>query len=155
MRANISIIVDLVIDGIEREMEENKKFFIRTQTIKRRVSAWFHHGLTADDEDINYLARIGLEQVIQSRLYYRDYRSVRSGFFVCVSTCDNEQILNVILDSALENAESKQKVVARLAELKAKKTGQTEMTFSGSDFSGYVVPKNESEFMRDIAAYAI
>lgn len=154
MRANISKTIDAVLDGIEAELMTTGRHVIRTATIKTRAQGYHPSGYRTSDDDINYLADNGMAQVIQSRLFSRGYRSIRTGLFINIDTCTNIEYLRIILNNAEQTAEEKAKVAARL---KILLDGQSGMKFDPEtmDFLGWQEKPTEESFVADLEADAI
>ena len=95
-----------------------------------------------------------MAQVIQSRLFSRGYRSIRTGLFINIDTCTNIEYLRIILNNAEQTAEDKAKVAARLKTLL---DGQSGMKFDPEtmDFLGWQEKPTEESFMMDLEADAI
>lgn len=151
---NISFVVDFSIGSIESEMESGGKHVIKTETIKNRVLSRVEIGGINDDSD--YLTDVGLAQIIQQRLYYRGYRSVRTGKFVNLDRCEDIDYLQQMLENADISAQEKICVAKRIKKIRDEKlSGQIEFTIDGSILSGLHVPLSEEEFIEKLEKDAI
>lgn len=143
---NISIIVGGIISDIEVALESKGKHIIKTKTIRERTLGCVEIKGVNDDSD--YLADVGLGQVIQSQLYTKGYRSVRNGFFVNLDRCEDIEYLQKLLENADTTANDKIMIRNRIKSLRDKKlSGQIEFDIIGNVVNGLNIPMNESEFM--------
>lgn len=143
----------LVINQVEiaeQTMEGQGKHLIRTDRIKQRVKDRL--GVAGVDDDSDYLVDVGIQQVIQSVLYSRDYRSVKTGFFVNLAKCDNPTYLNKLLTNAETAEDAKTRIRMRIKELRAQALDQ-QFRF---DINGNIItPMTPEEFDKMLEEDAI
>ena len=140
MKSNISRLVNLVIEGLESEIEIYEKHGIKTETIKQRVDASDYFEIDCNNDDSDYLAHVGLGQVIQKCLQNKGYRSVDTGIFVNYEKCNNIHYLNQLLTNAETTTAEKQEIENKIRRLKQEQLAQISMVFNGSDLQGYEIP---------------
>ena len=150
---HITRIVKDAIAGIEMEMATGRKHAIKTETIKRRCNLKYP---ISGEDDFSYLATVGLAQIIQSQLYERGYRSVRTGIFVNFNSCNDPHYLNAMLENAdgleQEKVMSKKKLIG---EFKKKKDPQISFYFDDQGIPHLKVPMTEEEFLEKLEADAV
>lgn len=145
-------IIDAVIDGMELEAAKKNKHVLKTETIRYRVL--LHIDTQTGDEWKDDFIRIGLQQVIQSRLYVRGYRSIQTGYFVKVSTCQNIAYLKIASENADDNAKTKAGIAGMIKAL-LNSLAQIEMKFNGVNFDDYIIPETSETLMEEIEADAL
>ena len=136
-------------------MYADKKHAIRTDTIKQRCRIKFPMD-DDDNDDLSYLASVGLAQVIQSQLYERGYRSVRVGIFVNFNTCNDPYYLAAMLDNA--EITEKEKIWKRqdlIKEFKQKKDPQISFYFDDENNPHIKVPMTEEAFIEKLERDAV
>lgn len=152
MRVITQIVKD-VISGIEAEMNVEKKHAIKTDTIKSRCERRFP---MEGDDDFSYLARTGLAQLIQSQLYEKGYRSVRTGVFVNFEVCVDPYYIAAMLDNAEELKDEKLwKRNDLINEFKKKKDPQISFYFDDEGMPHLKIPMTEEEFLEKLEADAV
>lgn len=145
-------IIDAVIDSMELEAAEKDKHVLKTETIWNRTL--LHIDTETGDEWKDDFIRLGLQQVIQSRLYVRGYRSIQTGYFVKVSTCQNIGYLKIASENADGNAKIKAGIAGMIREL-LNSLAQIEMKFAGADFEDYIIPETSETLMEEIEADSV
>lgn len=133
-------IVDFEISLIEAELEKFNRHAIKTQTLKSRCLN--HISLDSNNDETAYCAKIGFDQVVQSRLNQHEYRSIGRGNFVNLEKCTDANYLAVMLKEAQLTVDEKTSVRNRIKKLC---DGQGEMSFNedGSVDIGFNLTENE------------
>lgn len=151
---NVSRVVDDAITLIETKMTVYGKHIIKTDVIQ--YIALSHVKISALNDDTEYLANVGFGQIIQSRLYERGYRSVRKGRFVNLDRCDDIDYLKELLHSSDQNVKDKEKVRARIKELRDHVlSGQISFDIDGNVIKGMSIPLTEDELNEKLEADAV
>ena len=149
MNINIPELARSVVRNIESELDVREdKHGIKTETVKNRILT--HFQIDCNDESSQYLAEVGLGQVIQKALQERGYRSVRRGCFINPEDCENIAYLQIICENADREASSKLDVSARMRILKERRDPQIDMMFDGADFDKFSDPITEEEFLEKL-----
>lgn len=156
-KTEISIAIDECIETIEAIMQAQKKHVLKTETLIDMVLA---KGLDLSDDDENreILLKAGFGQFIQKRLQNRNYRMVRSGYFVRVDICMNESYLIIMLENQDIAIKEKEVVKKRLEELKKIRfPSYSQLTLFQDENENLVIyePKTESQFLTELIADAV
>lgn len=145
--------VENAIQVLEAKADREGKHVIKTGSIRkhipnRLVSDWI--GL---DTETAYLAKCGLTQVVQSRLYEHGYRSLGDGFFVKLDTCSNPEYLVELYNNADTSVQEK---IAIRRRIKEQCDGQGAMIWANDgSLIGYEFAKTQEEFYACVKADAV
>lgn len=148
MKKNVTTLLDLIVDGLESEIEILSKHGIKTETIKERLFASDYFSIDCNNDDSEYLANVGLGQAIQKCLQNRGYRSVDTGVFVNYEKCENIHYLNQLLTNAETTTAEKQEIEDKIRKLRQNQLAQISMVFNGTDLQGFEVPLPREELRR-------
>lgn len=152
MKVRESEIVDIVIDNLEQRLSRTGRHLLKTETIYAHCSVYID--LTDAAPERERLLEGGMRQVIQRRLYSRNYFSVDTGFFVNVDTCDNLGYLNLIINGKDGIIEGKIAARNRLKELK-ELDGQMVFVPDENNILTPIETKTKDELVADLEADAI
>jgi hypothetical protein len=147
-----SEVVDIVIDHLEEILEKTGKHLLKTDTIFDHCSVYID--LTDDVPERERLLEKGMRQVMQARLYQRNYFSVSIGYFVNVTTCKNLEYLNMIINGKDGVIEGKIAARNRLKELWGL-NGQMEFVPDENNVLTWAETKPREELIKDLEEDAI
>lgn len=136
--------VEEAVQTLEAKADREEKHVIKTASIKGLIPS----GLTSDwmgqDTETAYLAKCGLAQVIQSRLYEHGYRSLGDGYFVKLDSCSNPEYLVELYNNADTSVKDKIRI-RRMIKEHCDGQGMVIWAADGS-FVGYEFTKTQEEF---------
>lgn len=136
--------VENAIQSLELQAEIEGKHVIKTDSIKQRIPRRMVSDWIDQDTETAYLAKCGLGQVIQSRLYEHGYRSLGNGYFVKLDICNNPEYLVELYNNADTSVRDKIAVRKRIRE---QCDGQAVAIFAkDGQFIGYEFNKTQEEF---------
>ena len=147
---NITFATKEAISTLESMMIEHEKHVMKTESIKNIVlKNVFINGV---NDDSDYCILLGLNQIIQQKLYVKGYRSLGNGYFVNLDKCENVCYLSILLKN--EDTTIKEKV--RIRELIQEKCdGSGHWTFEGTKITGWDFNMTLDEFWGAVEADAV
>ena len=129
---------------LEAKADREGKHVIRTSSIKALIPGHLVSDWIGQDTETAYLAKCGLAQVIQSRLYEHGYRSLGGGYFVKLDICSNPEYLVELYNSADTSVRDKITIRRRIKE---RCDGQYTAVFSDDgQFVRYEFNMTQEEF---------
>jgi hypothetical protein len=145
--------VENAIQHLEAKAEDEGKHVIKTGSIKERIPNSIVSDWIDQDTETAYLAKCGLAQVVQSRLYEHGYRSLGNGYFVKLDICKNPEYLVELYNNADTSVRDKMAIRKRIKE---QCDGQAVAIFAqDGQFVGYEFNKTQEEFYEYVKRDAV
>lgn len=145
--------VENAIRYLEMQAETEGKHVLKTESIKKHIPDNLISDWKDQDTETAYLAKCGLAQVVQSRLYEHGYRSLGNGYFVKLDICSNPEYLVELYNNADTSVRDK---IAVRKRIKEQCDGQAVAIFArDGQFIGYEFNKTQEEFYECVESDAV